>query len=77
MYLFGKFNIDLLKYGKDPKTQNVSNFYTFKWILFKSYYRITESTATLIIVNVHTDNMVSDPWVVDISEHFPMSTTLP
>ena len=65
-YLLGDFNIDLLKYDKDPKTQKFLNL-----LLSNGFYlridrptRITESTATLIdhiFVNVHTDNIVSGP----------------
>ena len=81
-YLLGDFNIDLLKYDKDPKTQKFLNL-----LLSNGFYpridrptRITESTATLIdhiFVNVHTDNIVSGPWLVDISDHLPIYTTLP
>ena len=81
-YLLGDFNIDLLKYNKNQKTQKFLNL-----LLSNGFYpridkptRITDSTATLIdniFVNVHTDSIVSGPWLVDISDHLPIYTTLP
>ena len=80
-YQLDDFNIDLSKYGKDPKTEKFLNL-----LLSHGFYpridrpaRITESTATLIdhiFVNVHTGNIVSGPWLVNISDHLLICTTL-
>ena len=81
-YLLGDFNIDLLKYGNELRTQKFINL-----LLSNGFYpridrptRLTDTSATLIdqiFVNVHTDNIISGPWLVDIADHLPVYITLP
>ena len=81
-YLLGDFNIDLLKHGSDSRAQLFLNN-----LLSNGFYpridkptRLTNTTATLIdniFVNVHSDDIVSGPWLTDISDHLPIYTTFP
>ena len=75
-YLLGDFNIDLLKHGSDSRAQLFLNN-----LLSNGFYpridkptRLTNTTATLIdniFVNVHSDDIVSGPWLTDISDQSP------
>ena len=79
-YLLGDFNIDLLKYGTDPR-----DFEFLNNLLTNRFYpkidkpiTLTDTTATLIdniFVNVHCDGMIFGPWLTDISDHLPIYTS--